>query len=356
MVDALAEGLERHAQPVRATLNRLNLIDFCLKNGSLKFKSTIEDSVDIRPFRAFTADEDEELIPPIRSVASRICGFLESPEALKAAREEASRMRDKFKGMSSVSIAEDPRYGGFSSDDQREKPVNLAQKLGVSEPSRTIEPTVDSIIKKDPVARPAETEPKGGNVSSAPKGADDFDFLAEAAPSSGSSAPPLAQKIETAIESKAKKLLPAPPKKGGLPPPPRKTAESSQPAEAGLADDLLNFAVAQDDSVSFSPPKPTPPVAPSGNSDFEIDFLGSTAPSSKPLDDPFGFSLETKKPSQATPAFIDLSDLKDTKHDKKDSGMTVDPYVQMLAKSSSKLPPPPSAKQAPQSNYDFLNL
>lgn len=352
MVDSLAEWLERSNQPARATLNRLNLIDFFLKNGSLKFKSTIEDSVDIRPFRAYTSDDDDELMAPIRSVSSRIASFLESPEELKSAREEATRMREKFKGMSSVSISEDPRYGGFSSDDHHEKPVNLAQKLGVSEQLRTVEPTVESILKKSQTEKTSEPEPQASTpITNTTAKADDFDFLADPP-----AAQPLAQKIESTIETKAKKLLPAPPKKGALPPPPRKAAEA--PAEAKLADDLLNFAVAQDDSVSFSTVKPTASVQ-KNNADFELDFLGSSGSTSKPVDDPFGFSLEPKKPAEknsSAPAFIDLSDLKDAKNEKKESGMTVDPYVQMLAKSSGKLPPPPSAKQPAQNNYDFLNL
>ena len=127
-------------------MNTLSLVEFLLKNGSPKFKlEAHEDQYFIKKFRTFEDDGDEEdLSKSIQTLAARILSFLENPEELKLAKEEAKKLKERIMGFSSELDSDstgslDGKYKGISSDsyqndkDSWRKEVNLAQRLGLEE-------------------------------------------------------------------------------------------------------------------------------------------------------------------------------------------------------------------------------
>lgn len=354
----VTNGLDLHDRPARATLNKLNLIDFCLKNGSLKFKTGLEDSFDVRALKNFSSDESEELVQPIRNIVQRISELLDKPDELKRQRDEAQKLRERIKGVSNDSSKkvspDDPKYGGYSSEDQRNSydknfNVSLSKKLGIVEPqepvqsvSKPAEPSIDSIVKKPTIE---QKPPK--------KQSDDFDLLGDlnptkSAPQAQATKAPEFTQEEKLVDSSKKKGLPPPPKKGQLPAPPSKSGTEK------VAGDLLNLDLGTNSNKPKQQPK---------GDDHDFDLLGGVGSSSKDNglsqkgDFEFEISLDTKpkkaEEKKETDKFeANLFDLSDLKADVKPSGPKVDDYVQFLAKTQKKLAPPPKAQ--PKDKYDFL--
>lgn len=180
-MERATRGLDGRDRCARVVFNQLSLIEFCLKNGSVKFKGAVEDA--LRPGLLATLDEDaEELATSIRGVATRVAELLESPETLRQAREEAQRKRSSFREAYTVGSSLSGGYSSCSSSQLRLSGYDsyqggsLREKLGLQ--------TEQS--KEKPLPVPVAV-----------------DLLGPAEPK----------------PSKQLKLLPPPPRKGGRPAP-----------------------------------------------------------------------------------------------------------------------------------------
>lgn len=237
----------------RTILNTLSLIEFLLKNGSPRFKIEIEeDQFFIKKLRNYhNEDDDEDLTKSIQTLAQRIIGLLENSEELKAAKEEAKKLRGRIHGFSNELEGEtgnqntDPKYQGFSSDSyQNEKSMSksgLAKRIGIEEDEKE--------KREEEVKREKQKEVYEKPKAQVSEPVDLLDFGGPAKPQS---------KIDDflsdsqtggdqAAQKKAKfgsKLLPPPPSKGGMRQAPNLTQTASNPSGNQSASPLdLDFDV-----------------------------------------------------------------------------------------------------------------
>lgn len=142
IVNNLVEGIDQPHKPPRSTLNKLKLIEFCMANGSLKFKMALENSIDFRILKNYQNEDDDELVEPIRNLALKLSELIDKPEDLKKLRDEAQKLRERIKGVNNEntqkSLGDDSKYGGYSNEASNSSyennyKVDLSKKLGITE-------------------------------------------------------------------------------------------------------------------------------------------------------------------------------------------------------------------------------
>ncbi len=340
ILELIITKLSNPSSSSRTVLNTLNLIDFLLKNGSAKFKGEIEDETFfLKNVKKHFNDSYDILQKPIHSVIDKILETLENKDKLMKDREEAKKIRDRFKGFSNNNMEKKEKMDGISSDDYQQKQydirtkVDLNKKLGLEE-QKKIEDK-----KNDKEAQKSVSENNDQDIDFLNSNKDD-DFLN------------LNQ--EQPKKSKVKKLLPPPPKKGNKTRPKfHKTKQKK--------DDFLDL-METDNVIEQSPKKKQKKKL---QNDFtELNLLDNTnedqnLKQQKANDDLFDLNLKPEKNSKnevkltnkKKDDFLDLGDL--VQEPKKDE-QNLDSYLNFLNKTKLPQPPRKNMVQSHQGNYDFF--
>jgi len=356
-------------------MNTLSLVEFLLKNGSPRFKLEInEDLFFIKKLRNFYDQNDEEdLARSIQTIVQRILLLLENADELKAAKEEAKRLRNRIQGFSnegesgSGNGSVDSKYQGISSDSYQNegfsgnREINLAQKLGLES---KVKPEETEVKKEKPViasSQEAEIDFLGfsaSNSNSAKLNSGEPDFL-------------------NTGQAKGKGTLKF------LPPPPKKNQNNTTLFQ-GKANESQNTPKVSKETtldldfqaLDISGNNPSFNSAPNSNLDqiseslnftkpvpnnkglMDFDFSGPSnlpkVPNSQPAQDfDFGFAETTTKNTPVQQNELDMFDFATSAKDT--IGFERSSSVEVKGKSISKLPVPPKKNVLPtKESSDFL--
>ena len=141
------KNIDRLGKAPRSTLNRLKLLEFCLENGSPRFKETLDGLFDPKEFSNYMGEEQDDLDQPIRNCSKRIWDMILNQEELRQAREKATSLRERITGVNNESlpkpqietqkpvIANEQTSNNSSLYDGNYK-TDLEWKLGLKKPSQ----------------------------------------------------------------------------------------------------------------------------------------------------------------------------------------------------------------------------
>lgn len=99
LMDRIFSRLGSRNSKRRQILNALKMAEFLLQNGSERIVGEIRDEIYVlKTFKSYHSAEGEEdrLDECIRSVAGKICDWIENKELLQDQREQAERLRERF--------------------------------------------------------------------------------------------------------------------------------------------------------------------------------------------------------------------------------------------------------------------
>lgn len=381
ILDKIAAKLHDPSSKARSILNTLSLIEFLLKNGSPRFKIEIEeDQFFIKKMKNFYDENDEEdLCKSIQSLVLRIIGYIENPDELRAAKEEAKKLKSRILGFGNevaddetrFSGNNDSKYQGFSSDTYNENKYSgqnqssLSQRLGLEAKQKMVEKT-EPEVKREEIKVPE-------SVIKRP--VEDVDFL-----DLGSKKPDNLDLLDTNIESSSLpkfkglgKLLPPPPKKNQPQFTGQTPAKGINNDPSGLLDvDIHNLDVTTTKhshnngiDIMFDAPVITAPSrqVQQTNNMNDFDFLAPQAIKNTVVEQPkmttdfefdFGGSMKKSEPTTIQKSNLNDFDFSNTNNEPRKNS-DVDIFGDSKPKMASKLPVPPKKSQPVAKNdVDFL--